>query len=57
MSKNEFSYKPYENNVINQYRIKNLDNFKNLKIGRYNIFNEVYKGKQNYLKKIILKNN
>ena len=38
---NEISYARHESNIINKYKILNMEKFKNLKIARYNIFNEV----------------
>lgn len=38
---NETLYSRHESNVVNKYKILNMEKFKNLKIARYNIFNEV----------------
>lgn len=38
---NNVTYNRYENNIINKYKILNMEKFKNLKVGRYNMFNEV----------------
>ena len=41
VEQNRAQYNKFDNNIINTYHIKNPAKFMNLKVGRYNIYNEV----------------
>ena len=42
VQKGEIQYMRHDtSNIVNRYKIINFEKFRNLKIGRYNIFNEV----------------